>query len=901
MLTNFWKNPLNLLVVVLISYLSIGIKLLSFDISLIDVTMTLVTAVLLEFVLARFFKKENFHPQSALAAGLGTCIFLRSEVHWSYVLAAAIAIGSKYLIKFEGKHIFNPSNLGIMVIAFLFPNLATLELTQWGTNFWVYYLVLITALFVAFRAKVLTTSISFVISYAVLLILTLPFFPAKISVHHVGLVGPSLILFYSFMITDPKTSPTEFKSRIFHGIGIALIYFFLELIGFRYSLFLASLLMTVVNFTMKLFLSGLRLKLAPSLISLFLASLSFGFIYFRGVTNTQAEFKIGSISPKFILYGVESSELLSCPKNSLFTDKAKQAGVNLKALTEGASWGDFDNDGFDDLFVSNMDRGSILYHNNRNGTFGDITEQSGLSNKGSSSAFFADFDNDGLLDLFLFSFVPDQRLSWSKDPIVPVAVFKNLGNGKFEDSTKQLGLSDFKSPVSISTASFADFDNDSKLDFIITTRGGLYHASPSKNIAVAKAITDPFFNQSRFLVCDPDRVKKIVAKNPYLSEFIGTDSRACLIVTAKLELNQKDHEQTDFDDQNILDISVHIPGNTYLFKNTGQAFIAESGFSKEVEQLLQKTKVVKIRQGSHPFDSISGRFYQPVAFDFDNDGLSDLFIATDTGANLMIKNLGNFQFKAVTTEVNLNYSGSGMGADVADFNNDGKFDLVVTNTLGDFLFQNSGGRFKLVNQKLAEVGVGWGVKALDFDLDSFEDIYIANGDVTRNEILPQQSIGKALFRADSIYRNLGNSQFGLTSDTICPDFQSGKALAVSDYDNDGDQDLFVGNFYFPGLPAESGNILYQNQTKTKNYLKVKLKGLVSNSFGVGAVIIVKTKAATQYRLVKISNSFYSQDSLTQVFGLGADPDPVSVEVSWLSGRKTEKESILPNTTIEIRE
>jgi hypothetical protein len=315
---------------------------------------------------------------------------------------------------------------------------------------------------------------------------------------------------------------------------------------------------------------------------------------------------------------------------------------------------------------------------------------------------------------------------------------------------------------------------------------------------------------------------------------------------------------------------------------------------------------------------LSGRYFQPVSFDFDEDGKPDIFISLDMGNNLFLKNEGGWTFADKTAALRLNYSGSGMGVGLSDFNDDAVADLFTTNTLDDFLFPGArDGGYEAFLPDIGHYGVGWGASFLDYDLDGAQDLLIANGDITRTGPYPVTSFNRAFFRADRLYKNVGGSFRDVTWQDFCSDYQSGKALAVSDYDNDGDPDAFVGNinasgggFHVGSMSFGSlsgrGNVLYEDLTNapgaaSKHYLAVGLHGSESNRMGIGATIAVSSALGEQRQYVLAGNSFYSENSQTYLFGLGESASPVSVEVRWPSGRTSTLEDVAPDQRIIVTE
>jgi Na+-translocating ferredoxin:NAD+ oxidoreductase RnfD subunit len=910
-------NPLNLLVVAQVFFIAVGIVFLDFNVTLLDVAAAVLTACTLElFMMYREGKPLRF-PTSALAAALGIVIFMRASDPLFFSLAAAIAILSKYVLTWRGGHIFNPSNIAILCVVFLFSGFATIELTQWGNSAWYFALVAVICLGIAWRAGALPTTLSFLAGYAALLAAFIALRPDVYAAHHYGLLGPSLILFASFMITDPRTSPQGFYARIAHGIAVASLYFVIESFGLRYGVFAASFLVTILNLGSRELVRAFpspRLSNVPNAYAAVVCVVFVAGTYMNVFAQTGIHLNPLRLSPQFALQGIEGGALLRCSADPVLAPV--QAGLPTgNANAYGAAWGDFDGDGDDDLFVSYIDQPSRLFRNDA-GSFVDATQESGIVAESSASAFFADYDGDRRLDLFLAypgiatrSGVREFE-SRIDDFLRPremraLRVYRNDG-GRFRDATAAVGLASFTTHGGpIGTMSFADFDNDGRLDFAFVTRGDLFSANEVfGRIAFEKSVFDPFFETASTLACDPASVRTVLAAHRSIltldddetAAFIGRNG--CVFVQHRIPLLNGSRPE-DASLRGAVEVQLNTPGEIHLFRNAGGRFVASAALEDAVLERLPEKPVI-VRRLTHPFDSMSGRLYQSLAFDYDDDQRADLFVAGDFGASILLKNLGDFEFRDVTVEAGLDYSGNGMGADVADVDRDGDVELAVTNVRGDFLYENTGGAFAMMRSDLSGLGVGWGVTFLDYDLDGWDDLFIANGDFMGTQFTPFGAAGKDLFRADALYQNRGGDFVDATWDDLCPTTESGWALAVADYDNDGDPDAFLGNRII-SPHAESRGVLYENATDGKHFLKVVLEGMRSNSFGVGAVIAVSRGGETQTKQVVLGSSMYSQNSLTSLFGLGDDAAPVSVRVQWPSGRVSVLENVAPDQTLVVRE
>ncbi len=166
------------------------------------------------------------------------------------------------------------------------------------------------------------------------------------------------------------------------------------------------------------------------------------------------------------------SQLFRNNGDGTFTDVAKQAGVENNDFAKGVVWGDFDNDRFPDLYVSNIERDNRLYRNNGDGTFTDIAPQLGVTRpRKSFPVWFWDFNNDGALDLYVPSYetgvqhVAADYLGLPHDDEADRS-YAGDGKGGFREVAAEMGLTRVTQPMG---ANFGDLDNDGFLDFYLGT------------------------------------------------------------------------------------------------------------------------------------------------------------------------------------------------------------------------------------------------------------------------------------------------------------------------------------------------------------------------------------------------------------------------------------------------
>jgi hypothetical protein len=298
--------------------------------------------------------------------------------------------------------------------------------------------------------------------------------------------------------------------------------------------------------------------------------------------------------------------------------------------------------------------------------------------------------------------------------------------------------------------------------------------------------------------------------------------------------------------------------------------------------------------------------------DVDHDGDDDLYVAVDFGQDRFFVNNGDRTFTDMTEKAIGADTKKGMNADWGDFNNDGLFDVYVTNITdeymreGNFLWKNNGdGTFSDVARETGtyDTGWGWAGKFFDYDNDGWQDLYVVNGWVSAGpenyvvdifQLLTSPNVdlsdarnwppmgNKTLsgYQEKCLFHNEGGTLFkneaarhGLNSKL------DGRGIAVADFDNDGRLDLLVSN-------ANARPLLYHNIQPTGNHwVQFTLKGTQSNAFAVGARLWVTAGGQTQVGFVNGGNGFASQSSLRVHFGLGQATQIERLEVAWPTGTR----------------
>jgi hypothetical protein len=403
----------------------------------------------------------------------------------------------------------------------------------------------------------------------------------------------------------------------------------------------------------------------------------------------------GTDFPGHAKSGATTPKLYHNNHDGTFTDVTAKAGLAVPLFGMGAAVGDYDNDGFDDIFITAVGQ-SHLFHNNGNGTFTDVTKSAGLwgPSEFSTSAAWFDYDRDGKLDLVVSNYV-----QWSqqgdlyctldgahKSYCTPesykgtsVRLWHNLGSGKFEDATQKAGLAD---PTSKSLGiSILDYNNDGWPDILIAN-----DTQPNKLYLNRKNGTFEEHAVSAGIAFSEDGIAR-AGMGVDAADYDRTGGASLII--------------TNFSNQMLA-----------LYHNEGNGLFVDEAPRSEVGRATLVTLGF-------------GCFF----FDYDNDGWLDIFIADGHIENEiervqkrvsyaepphLFRNLGNGKFEEVTAKMGAGFATPKVarGAAYADINNDGALDVLVTTNGGAaHLYRNEGGtnhslRVKLAGTRSNRDGIG---------------------------------------------------------------------------------------------------------------------------------------------------------------------------------------------------
>lgn len=466
-------------------------------------------------------------------------------------------------------------------------------------------------------------------------------------------------------------------------------------------------------------------------------------------------------------------------------------------------------------------------------------------------------------------------------------LYRNTGDGRFEDVSQAWGIvqTDFSNG-----AAMADLDGDGHLDVITTN---ILH--PEKPSILGQAVG----------------AERSQAPTVYRNEggkrfsvWTGLDIAA--------DFTSWSFSFGDYDADGDLDaLSTHWRGPglggaqpNHLWKNNGagegKAFTPEDRRANLLD-MVGKTDFT----------------FTGVFSDFNLDGWPDILMASDFESSQVYKNLGETGFARVTEASEITDE-NGMGAAVADYDNDGDLDWFVSSiwdpngfaegtwgVTGNRLYRNDRGRFVDATEEagVAEGHWGWGACFADFNNDAWPDLFHVNGfdlhaKMARHLGAPRVfvSLRRSMLEFEKtpsrLFISNRNGSFEERSEAWgITDTKSGRGVVCLDYDRDGDVDILVSNH-------QDRLLLYRNNARSMpdtNFINISLRGLDKNTGAIGARVYVTANGVTQLQEMRAGGSFLASPPQELHFGLGSADIIERIEVVW--PRPNYKNNVLTDVAV----
>ena len=494
---------------------------------------------------------------------------------------------------------------------------------------------------------------------------------------------------------------------------------------------------------------------------------------------------------------------------------------HIAALGASVSVADFDNDGWPDLYFTNSRFGApnTLYRNRGDGTFEDVAARAGLADLNrpgegvSMGSVWGDFDNDGREDVLVY------RYGF-------LALFKNIDGKHFEDVTAAAGLRRW---VNSNGAIWFDYDRDGLLDL-------------------------------------------------YVTAYFRSDVDLWHVTSTRIM-----HNSFEYADNG---------GKNLLFHNLGGG---------KFEDVTDKMGVGSTRWT-----------LAAASADFNGDGWPDIYLANDYGPEELYLNDHGKRFTLSTSGLE-SESKSGMSVALGDAYNRGRLDVFVTNiSERGYLFQNNNLRLnempdharfsKVSDASVADAGWAWGAQFGDLNNDGSNELFVANGfisaDRSKSYWYSMSKIAGAnrnLFEDAKSWPAFGNASLSgyersrvylnrglagwvdVAANVGVTDEYDGRAVALADLSNRGALDVIVANQNQPAL-------VYRNTPDPANHwIELKLVGTKSNRSAIGTEVLLESNGLQQRRVVDGGMGFASQNDRRVHFGLGAREWVERVVIRWPSG------------------
>lgn len=492
-----------------------------------------------------------------------------------------------------------------------------------------------------------------------------------------------------------------------------------------------------------------------------------------------------------------------------------------------------------------------------------------------------DFDNDGRLDIFFVNGaridgpMPAGKMPDKSDPIYWNRLYRQRSDGAFDDVTGKAGLRGSAYGMGVAVG---DYDNDGFADLYVTAFGEntLYRNNGNStftNVTRQAGVGAGGWSSSAGFV-DYDNDGKLDLFVGRYVEWSFETNRYC--GDAPPGLRAYCHPDN------------FKPVTNILYRNNGDGTFTD----------------VSVKAGvANPNGKTLG-----VAFgDYNGDGWQDIYAANDSVQCFLFRNNrdGTFSEVSLTAGAGFNEDGrvfAGMGTDFADYDNDGRPDIVVTDLSDEryVLFRNTGdGAFvdATTSSGLGRATLpysGWSGRFLDYDNDGWKDLFVAQGHVL--DTIRTASPNRNYLQPPLLLRNQRGAFTRVTPGSIFTTEWAGRGAAFGDLDNDGDIDIVVANVNQPAY------ILRNDGGNRNGWIGIRARGVRSNRDAIGCrVRVVTPRGLTQHYSIQTAVGYQSASDKRLIIGLGAERVAGLLEVRWPSGAVQTFENVKSGSVLNVTE
>lgn len=879
-----WHDPRLAVAALQFAYIIVGITVLGFNRSPVQITLIVLSACSLDMILHRLLKREWLFPLSALITGLSLSILVNyAHGLWLPLVPVYFAISSKYLFTLNGRPAFNPSLFGIVCSLLLADNMISVSPAYQWNGYAAMTLIIVTAAILLFVLRIKRTALvlSFLIFYSLALLLR-----AWLMRHHIppetlilgSLTTPAFYLFTFFMITDPASSPESRKGQIFMALAIVFLDLYLHTKETLSTLFYAAFIVYGLRFIwlhcQQWNTRTIHIRQIMKNVAIISSLGGCALISYQSQSRFSSE-----QPPGFYLTKISTTAAgISSHQGHIFNKvdpRLQHVAKWLLSVGDAVAIADFDNDGLQDIFLTyplkaQADR-AALYKNMGDFHFKRIPlpvldalvqspELFGLPTAG----LWFDKDNDGDQDLLI-------SIGYGY-PILLQNQLQETGKASFIDLSTANQLSEYS--ISL-TANVFDYDRDGWLDLIIGN-----------------------------------------AMNPWLPDY--PQATPFTLFNLPQPAYKGDRRML-----NVMHRSWHNAvngGENVLYHNNNGT--------------LEKQDIASLGLSN------TGWTLDIGTGDLNNDGWTDLYLANDFGPDALYINLQGKQFKSLkgTLRGTLGQDTyKGMNSSLADLDGNGTLDIYVSNVHeplqaeGSMLWLNNGladstginaftDRAEQLNA-LNPHRFGWGAAIGDMDRDGKLDILQANGMVDDAYDKNQQDCpdywywnakialttpdihgyadhwadlrGRCIFpyEQNRVMLKRGHYFIDVAAQVGWTAKDNARGIALADMDNDGDLDVLMTHQLAPVS-------IFRNDAEEKSWIGLQLQGnsIDCNRDATGTQVKIsypyQEQKLTQLREVVASNGLSAQGDHRLLFGLGNYQGKVTIDIKWC-GKKHQQLSLIP--------